>query len=222
VSTFKRQEALLYQFSEEKVQLAQHALELIANHQRELDAVRLLLLILTCSKTTEQVLFSAQQQQQHALEVIANHQRELDVVRVLLLCAVDSAQRQQQQQQHALELVASHQRQLYAVRFPLLLLAAVSLTAQCSQQAMQQAQQQCARHLGGKSQLEQRLCRATCCAEHKHCDGVIACSLRICRACCCCCWLQTTAQFEEEVAAIPTAAAEAYNPFEQPYSAGGS
>jgi hypothetical protein len=32
--------------------------------------------------------------------------------------------------------------------------------------------------------------------------------------------LQTTAQFEEEVAAIPTAAAEAYNPFEQPYSAG--
>jgi hypothetical protein len=40
VSTFKRQEALLYQFSEEKVQLAQHALELITNHQRELDAVR--------------------------------------------------------------------------------------------------------------------------------------------------------------------------------------
>jgi hypothetical protein len=32
--------------------------------------------------------------------------------------------------------------------------------------------------------------------------------------------LQTTAQFEEEVAAIPTAAADAYNPFEQPYSAG--
>lgn len=39
VSTFKRQEALLYQFSEEKVQLAQHALELVTNHQRDLDAV---------------------------------------------------------------------------------------------------------------------------------------------------------------------------------------
>jgi hypothetical protein len=47
VSTFKRQEALLYQFSEEKVQLAQHALELITNHQRELDAVRLLHLLLS-------------------------------------------------------------------------------------------------------------------------------------------------------------------------------
>ncbi|KAF6259685.1 hypothetical protein COO60DRAFT_979652 [Scenedesmus sp. NREL 46B-D3] len=38
VSSFKRQEALLYQLSEEKVQLAQHALELITSHQRELDA----------------------------------------------------------------------------------------------------------------------------------------------------------------------------------------
>ncbi|WIA16715.1 hypothetical protein OEZ85_013370 [Tetradesmus obliquus] len=38
VASFKRQEALLYQFSEEKVTLAQHALELITNHQRELDA----------------------------------------------------------------------------------------------------------------------------------------------------------------------------------------
>lgn len=33
--------------------------------------------------------------------------------------------------------------------------------------------------------------------------------------------LQTTAQFEEEVAAAPIAAPEAYNPFEQPFSAGG-
>jgi hypothetical protein len=45
VSTFKRQEALLYQFSEEKVQLAQHALELITNHQRELDAVSCVVLL---------------------------------------------------------------------------------------------------------------------------------------------------------------------------------
>eukprot|EP00775_Hariotina_reticulata_P012435 gene12435-12572_t len=37
VATFKRQEALLYQFSEEKVQLAQHALELITQYQKQLD-----------------------------------------------------------------------------------------------------------------------------------------------------------------------------------------
>lgn len=36
---FERQEKLLYQFSEEKVQLAQHALELITNHQKDLDQV---------------------------------------------------------------------------------------------------------------------------------------------------------------------------------------
>lgn len=39
VATFKRQEALLYQFSEEKVQLAQHALELITQYQKQLDEV---------------------------------------------------------------------------------------------------------------------------------------------------------------------------------------
>lgn len=35
---FRRQEALLYQLSEEKVALAHHALELITNHQRDLEA----------------------------------------------------------------------------------------------------------------------------------------------------------------------------------------
>lgn len=46
IATFKRQEALLYQFSEEKVQLAQHALELIARYHKELDTVRPRLLLL--------------------------------------------------------------------------------------------------------------------------------------------------------------------------------
>jgi len=53
VSTFKRQEALLYQFSEEKVQLAQHALELITQYQKQLDEVRPTGIGMLCQKVIQ-------------------------------------------------------------------------------------------------------------------------------------------------------------------------
>lgn len=53
VSTFKRQEALLYQFSEEKVQLAQHALELITQYQKQLDEVRHTSIGMLCQKVIQ-------------------------------------------------------------------------------------------------------------------------------------------------------------------------
>lgn len=41
VAQFKRQEQQLYQFCEEKVTLAHHAADLIQQHQKELEAVRM-------------------------------------------------------------------------------------------------------------------------------------------------------------------------------------
>lgn len=48
VAQFKRQELLLYQYTEEKVTLAHHALDLVTQQQKDLERVRRLKDLATC------------------------------------------------------------------------------------------------------------------------------------------------------------------------------